>query len=80
MLPTRRPFRLLIPLLLLLVPAFAAAQSKELHWRSLDVKARLDSQGALHVVERQAMVFTGDWNGAEAAGAAGSSVPIESLP
>ncbi len=27
--------------------------------------ARLDARGALHVVERQEMVFTGDWNGGE---------------
>jgi uncharacterized membrane protein YgcG len=41
------------------------AAGKELHWSSMDVKARLDAEGALHVVERQAMVFTGDWNGGE---------------
>jgi uncharacterized membrane protein YgcG len=29
------------------------------------VKARLDADGRLHVVERHAMVFTGDWNGGE---------------
>jgi hypothetical protein len=27
------------------------------------VRAHLDAQGALHVAERQTMVFTGDWNG-----------------
>lgn len=41
------------------------AAGRELHWSSIDVKARLDAEGALHVVERQAMVFTGDWNGGE---------------
>ncbi len=55
----------------LLPPAFAALAAasplyaKELRWRSLEVRARLDSAGALHVVERHAMVFTGDWNGGE---------------
>jgi uncharacterized membrane protein YgcG len=41
------------------------SQSRELHWRSLDVTARLDRDGRLQVRERQAMVFTGDWNGGE---------------
>ena len=45
--------------------AGAARAEKSLHWRSVDVKARLDATGVLHVVERQAMVFTGDWNGGE---------------
>ncbi len=45
--------------------AAASASAKELSWRSIDVRARLDAQGALHVVETQAMVFTGDWNGGE---------------
>lgn len=53
-----------LPLLLVLAGAVPAA-GRELHWSSLDVKARLDAQGALHVVERHAMVFTGDWNGGE---------------
>ncbi len=39
------------------------AQAKELHWSRFDVTARLDADGRLHVVERQAIVFTGDWNG-----------------
>jgi uncharacterized membrane protein YgcG len=30
-----------------------------------DVEARLDRDGRLHVKERQAMVFNGDWNGGE---------------
>jgi hypothetical protein len=41
------------------------AQARELHWKSLDVKARLDADGVLHVRERQHMVMTGDWNGGE---------------
>ena len=43
----------------------AAAQTKELHWQSLDVRAFLDADGALHVRETQAIVFDGDWNGGE---------------
>jgi uncharacterized membrane protein YgcG len=45
--------------------ATAAAEARELHWKSLDVTARLDADGALHVRERQHMVMTGDWNGGE---------------
>lgn len=41
------------------------AQQRELHWDALDVEATLDDTGTLHVVERQSMVFTGDWNGGE---------------
>jgi uncharacterized membrane protein YgcG len=43
----------------------ARAQARELHWNSLDVQARLDADGVLHVRERQHMVMTGDWNGGE---------------
>jgi hypothetical protein len=65
---TSRSFRfrrsLLLPLTLLLaLPPAAAARS--LHWRALEVDARLDADGRLHVVERHAMVFDGDWNGGE---------------
>src|SRR6186713_812913 len=52
----------LLPVLLL---AAALAAAKDLSWRALDVKARLDEEGRLHVVEKHAMVFTGDWNGGE---------------
>ncbi|HEV2063154.1 MAG TPA: hypothetical protein VGS00_01230 [Thermoanaerobaculia bacterium] len=45
--------------------AGAARADKTLHWRALDVKARLDASGVIHIVERHAMVFTGDWNGGE---------------
>ena len=51
----------LVVLLLLALPAFG----KSLHWKSIDVQARLDADGRLHVVERQQMVFDGDWNGGE---------------
>jgi hypothetical protein len=47
-----------------LAPADVQAQ-RELHWEALDVEARLDAQGTLHVVETQRMVFTGEWNGGE---------------
>ncbi len=43
----------------------AGAADRELHWRELEVAARLDAEGALHVQERQAMVLTGAWNGGE---------------
>src|SRR4029450_2497674 len=45
--------------------AAAPAAARELHWKSLEVGATLDGQGVLHVVERQHMVFSGDWNGGE---------------
>jgi uncharacterized membrane protein YgcG len=45
--------------------AASPAAANELHWKSLEVGATLDAQGVLHVVERQHMVFTGDWNGGE---------------
>jgi len=56
-----RAFSLLV---FLLTPAGLLAQ-KSLHWRRLDVAARLDANGVLHVAERQAIVFNGDWNGGE---------------
>lgn len=59
------PLRLRLTAILLGLAAAAPALPRELHWRQVDVRARLDSAGALHVVERQAMVFTGDWNGGE---------------
>ncbi|MEA2463842.1 MAG: hypothetical protein QOJ98_1589, partial [Acidobacteriota bacterium] len=47
--------------------AFAAigAEARELYWRELAVRAQLQDDGTLRVEERQAMVFTGDWNGGE---------------
>ncbi len=53
------------PLLALLLPASLSSQPRSLYWKSLDVTARLDAEGRLWVVERHAMVFTGDWNGGE---------------
>ena len=45
--------------------AHGQGQTKELHWQSLDVRAHLDADGALHVRETQGIVFNGDWNGGE---------------
>jgi len=44
-------------------PTFA--QDRALYWDALTVNARLDADGALHVTERHAMVFHGEWNGGE---------------
>jgi uncharacterized membrane protein YgcG len=61
----------LIPKRVALVAGFLLSLSspvwsqRQLHWRSLDVTATLDREGRLHVRERHAMVFTGDWNGGE---------------
>ena len=52
-------------LTIFLLPNLAAGQERSLYWRDLTVNARLDADGKLHVEERQAMVFTGDWNGGE---------------
>src|SRR5437762_696460 len=53
---------------LLLIAALlvsANAQAKSLYWPSIDVDARLDADGRMHIVETQAFVFDGDWNGGE---------------
>jgi hypothetical protein len=46
-------------------PVAAHGQQRELHWEALEVDARLDAVGTLHVNETHRMVFTGDWNGGE---------------
>jgi uncharacterized membrane protein YgcG len=63
---TRRILRIFV-LALGAIVSTAAAQdgARTLHWRRIDVDARLDAAGRLRVIERQAMVFTGDWNGGE---------------
>jgi uncharacterized membrane protein YgcG len=43
----------------------AQAAERTLSWPRIDVTAHLDADGRLHVVERQVMRFTGDWNGGE---------------
>ena len=55
----------IVLLLMALLPGPAAAQTRALHWQSLEVIAHLDAEGALHVRETQAMVFNGNWNGGE---------------
>jgi len=67
--------------MLLFCAPVLVAQSKDLHWSSFDVQANLDAQGALHVVERHAMVFTGEWNGGERTFRVfpGQSIALESL-
>jgi uncharacterized membrane protein YgcG len=42
-----------------------ASHARTLYWSALDVAAELDADGRLHVNERHAMVFDGDWNGGE---------------
>lgn len=42
-----------------------AGQDRSLHWDSIAVDAVLGPGGRLHVLERQTIVFTGDWNGGE---------------
>jgi uncharacterized membrane protein YgcG len=49
----------------LLAGSTAFSQDRSLYWDALTVEAHLDSQGALHVTERHAMVFDGAWNGGE---------------
>lgn len=41
------------------------AQDRTLSWDEIAVTARLDERGTLHVRERQAILFNGDWNGGE---------------
>jgi len=57
--------RSLLVLAAVLATAAPARAQKTLSWDELAVSARLDADGRLHVTERQAMVFDGDWNGGE---------------
>lgn len=61
--PRRRLLWRLLPVLVIVQASRAGA--RELHWRELSVRARLDAEGQLHVSERHQMVFTGEWNGGE---------------
>ena len=61
----RRMTRALRMGLLLGLAAAGVVRARELSWPAIDVRARLDADGTLHVVERQTMLFTGDWNGGE---------------
>ena len=40
-------------------------QARTLYWQDMQVRARLDRFGILHVSELQTMVFNGAWNGGE---------------
>ena len=55
----------LILIMVLVTTTVGQVEARSLHWRELDVTARLDADGRLHVRERQVMVFSGDWNGGE---------------
>ena len=46
------------------VPGYAA-DDRSMHWDALEVSARLDADGRLHISELQRMVFNGAWNGGE---------------
>jgi uncharacterized membrane protein YgcG len=61
----RRVFSHAFALILFIAAPGVAFGQKDLYWKALDVAARLDVDGKLHVVERHTMVFTGDWNGGE---------------
>ncbi|MDD5367038.1 MAG: DUF2207 domain-containing protein, partial [Gallionellaceae bacterium] len=52
-------------LFLAMLLAASVAQSKSLYWPAIEVDARLDADGRLHVVETQTYSFDGDWNGGE---------------
>ncbi|MBI3776141.1 MAG: DUF2207 domain-containing protein [Gammaproteobacteria bacterium] len=45
--------------------ASQAQDDRSMHWDALEVDARLDADGRLHVSELQRMVFNGAWNGGE---------------
>jgi uncharacterized membrane protein YgcG len=57
--------RILRALLLLLVAATPATAQRVLWWRDVTVDATLAGDGTLRIVERQTIVFSGDWNGGE---------------
>ena len=52
-------------LLALVLAATPVAAQRSLHWSDVRIEARLSEDGTLRVVETQAIVFTGDWNGGE---------------
>lgn len=63
--PPRPPLAALLAAAAIALAAAPLAAQRELHWREIAVAARLEADGTLAVSERQAMVFTGDWNGGE---------------
>lgn len=62
---------------LLVLLAALPLYAKSLYWRSVDVDARLDRDGNLHVTERQRIVFDGDWNGGERDFGAGRDIDVK---
>ena len=64
---------------LLVLLAAMPLYAKSLYWRSVDVHARLDRDGNLHVTERQQIVFDGDWNGGERDFGAGRSIFVKRI-
>ena len=57
-----------LTLLLALTPTLqsdAQYVPRSLHWPRIDVTAQLDADGRLHVVERQTILYSGNWNGGE---------------
>lgn len=60
-----RCLALFVSLMLWCITLGAQGAERKLHWEALDVDAHLDADGVLDVIERHAMVFTGDWNGGE---------------
>lgn len=61
-LPVHRHLLLTTCLLLL---TCSPALARSLYWDKLEVTARLDGDGRMHVVEHQTFVFNGAWNGGE---------------
>ena len=69
LLPIRTVLQRHVWVLVLVLAAAASvptlADAKSLHWPSLEVALRIDEQGLVHITERHAMLFDGDWNGGE---------------
>jgi hypothetical protein len=55
--------RLILSCFVLLCLSADGFAQRRLHWDSIEVDATLDDAGHLRIVERQTIVFTGDWNG-----------------
>ncbi len=55
----------IVAAVLLTLGAGALRAEKTLSWPRMDVRADLRADGSLHVIERQAMLLSGDWNGGE---------------
>ena len=51
--------------LLILLFCPAVSQGRSLFWQDINVQARLDETGRIHIREQQTIVFTGKWNGGE---------------